>query len=299
VAVRKSRILNASTRTLVVGCTGMIGRHIVNELLLRGCQVHGVARFREARVQAILTDRGVITHSFDVARDNPAKLPDADVVFFACRDASRPDLAWAIGFTGLARLVERYAGRALLVNGASGEVYAQGDLPPQRETDLPEPKGAEALACFTREAFLSHVCAERRTPAIHLRYFHANDETHGLVPGMARAIAAGRSLGGTPEARVQVIAIEDLVRCTIEGVNEAAVPAKVVNICHPRVWTMRELAETVHRVLGRGRVVFDTESGGAEASRTGDASEMERLFGPPRVPLQVVVERAARAVPRD
>lgn len=291
------RCLEPSMRCMVIGCTGMIGRRLTDELLLHGCQVHGAARFHDAGKRAILKDRGVFTHAFDVTRDDPADLPDVDVVFFECWDPAHPELTWVTNFTGIARLAERYAGRALIVNGATGSVYAAGDLPPQRETDLPQPKGEYALARFAQEAFLNHVCSERRSPAIHLRRFHANDEARGWIPRIARKIAAGESLGPTPDARLQVIAVEDVVRYTVEAVEYATVPPNVVNICHPTIWTLRELAEAIHESLERGSVCFDVPHGGQDASLTGDTTKMLTLFDPPRIPLDVVIERAAQAVP--
>jgi len=142
----------------------MVGGRAVDELLQRKCQVHRVARFRDRDVRAKLQERGVSTHPFDVTKDDPASLPDVDVVFLECWDPTHPDLTWTTDFTGMARLADRYAGQALIVNGATGSVYAVGDLPPQKETDLPQPVGEYALARFAQEAFINHVCKERGSP---------------------------------------------------------------------------------------------------------------------------------------
>jgi len=70
----------------------------------------------------------------------------------------------------------------------------------------------------------------------------------------------------------------------------------MVNVCHPRIWTVRELAEAIHQQLGRGEVRFDVDRGGQEQSLTGDPSKMVQLFGPPQVPVGVVIGRAVKAV---
>ena len=59
---------------------------------------------------------------------------------------------------------------------------------------------------------------------------------------------------------------------------------------------LRELAEAIHRQLGRGEVRFDVDRGGAGQSLTGDPGKMVQLFGPPQVSLEVVISRAVKAV---
>ena len=76
----------------------------------------------------------------------------------------------------------------------------------------------------------------------------------------------------------------------------ARVLPEMVHVCHPRIWTIRELPEAVHQQLGRGEVRFDVDRGGAGQSLTGDPGKMVQFFGPPQVSLEVVIDRAVKAV---
>ena len=80
-AASRAIALTSSTRCLVLGCTGMVGRRVVDQLLERRCRVHGAARFGDSQARERLRRRGVQAHPFDVTRDNPTGLSDVDVVF--------------------------------------------------------------------------------------------------------------------------------------------------------------------------------------------------------------------------
>jgi nucleoside-diphosphate-sugar epimerase len=133
-------------------------------------------------------------------------------------------------------------------------------------------------------------------PAIHVRYAHANTAKRGKLRRMAETIARGESLGPNPDERTQVIALEDFVRVTRLALDKAAVPPSAVNCCHPRVWTMRELAQELHRRLGRGEVVFDREEGGVDDSVTADPARMVDWFGEPTVDMDEVLGRVVEDV---
>lgn len=103
----------------------------------------------------------------------------------------------------------------------------------------------------------------------------------------------GRSLGADPDARMQTIAYEDVVRVTRLAVEEVASPCRVVNVCHPRVWRRRRLARRIRDRLGRGEVVFDEREGGTARSFAGVTVRMQSLFGTPEIEVQQLIDRVA------
>ncbi len=244
---------------------------------------------------AELEEAGIETIVYEVLRDDPGTLPDVDVLFLEIWDPDRSDLYWEINFHGVGRVVERYAGSAAIVNGSTLNVYGEGPSPLVEEAGC-SPTTEYARSRYAQERLIDYFCRSRGSKAIHVRYAHANDAENGRIRKMAVAIAAGRSLGSTPDERIQVIAYEDFIRVTAQAVEHAANPPAVVNCCHPRVWTIRELAETIHARLGRGRVAFDRETGGKEASVYGDCSKMVELFGAPGIGLDELIGRVVEAM---
>src|SRR5699024_6495275 len=126
-----------------------------------------------------------------------------------------------------------------------------------------------------------------------IRYAHGNTAESGILRRLAETIVAEQSLGPNPDERMQVIGLEDFVRVTADAVNHLDSPPAVVNCCHPRVWTKRELAEALRAQLGKGKVIFDREIGGEEESVYASSKRMLDWFGEPQVPLETLLKQVA------
>ena len=281
-------------RALILGATGVVGGALARELAEQGIEVFGAARLSDPARAREIAGLGVELIRFDATSDDPATLPDADVVFLEIWDPTRPDLIWPINFYGVGRVVERYAGQAHFVNGSTISLYGERPDAPSEETPC-APTDEYGRSRYAQERLIDYFCQRSGSRGIHVRYAHANTATNGFIYRTARAILAGESLGQAPDSRHQMIGLEDFVRVTLAAVDRLACPPAIVNCCHPRVWTLRELAETLHQRLGRGRVVFDRESGGVETSVYADVSRMIEWFGEPRVAVEVLLERVANA----
>ncbi|MEA3336163.1 MAG: NAD(P)-dependent oxidoreductase [Chloroflexota bacterium] len=282
-------------RALVLGVTGRIGSVLAKSLVQDDWRVYGAARLHSENAHKHIAAEGITPIRFDVTQDDPAGLPDVDVVFLEIWDPGQPALMWDVNFFGVGRVVERYAGSADIVNGSTINVY--GDSPNlSSEETPPRPGNDYGRSRFAQEKLIDYFCWRGGKKGIHVRYAHANTEHAGLLRRMADTILAGKSLGPNPDARVQVITLEDAVRVTQAAVSRATCPPVAVNCCHPRVWTYRQLAETLQARLGRGEVIFDRESGGVEHSAYADVSRMLAWFGEPQVSLETMFERITQAV---
>lgn len=280
---------------MILGASGKVGRRLADRLLNDGWQVAGAARFSDADMEKSLRGRGIATIRYDVTRDDPCVLPSADAVFLEIWDPSRPELIWPINYFGVGKVVERYAGEADFVNGCTINVY--GDAPePSSESTPCRPTNDYGRSRYAQERLIDYFCHRSGSKAIHVRYAHANSPESGIVRRFAESIREGRSLGGDPDALIQVIGVEDFVRVTAEAVRRVANPPPAVNCCHPRIWTKRELAEAIAGKLGDGKVIFDADAGGRERSACATADRMLEWFGEPSVPLETVIERAVEAV---
>ncbi len=287
--------MSKNRHAVVLGATGMVGTPLCHELLAHGWEVTGACRFSRVEKRAALENAGVNCVEFDVLQDDPQSLPDADVLFLEIWDPATmstddTEYVWKMNYYGLGRVVERYAGVADIVNGCTINVYGDSSEAPSENTPC-RPTSAYGRSRYAQERLIDFFCWRGKTKGIHVRYAHANTAGKGVVFGMARAILNGDSLGPDPDARMQIIAIEDFVRVTREAASRLKYPPTAVNCCHPRVWTRRELAEEIHRKLGRGRVVFDRETGGLETSVYADVTRMLDWFGPPTITVDTVIDR--------
>lgn len=281
-------------RAFILGISGRVGQALARDLQERGWKVAGAARFSRPGQREVLGERGIETHRFDVTRDDPAELPAADVVFLEIWDPAKPDLIWPINYFGVGRVVERYAGEADFVNGCTINVY--GNSVEQPDEDFPcRPTNEYGRSRYCQERLIDYFCSRSSSRGIHVRYAHANTADGGVIRRFAEAILAGKSIGADPDARMQVIGLEDFARVTAEAVRYLGAPPPAVNCCHPRVWTKRELAEAIQNRLGRGRVVFEKDSGGEEQSAHARADRMIEWFGEPRVSLERLIDRVVEA----
>jgi len=285
------------TRCLVLGASGKVGMRLCERLRVQKCPVVGVARFSDPDTKAELESYGVQTIVFDVTEDDPASLPEVDLVFLEIWDPGRPELNWAINFFGVGKVVSRYQGQADFVNGSTCSLYGLQSDPPCHEQTMPRPRDDYSLARMAQEKLIDFKCMQSGSGAVHLRYAHANTEDSGVIRRVADSILAGESLG-QPEAEIQVIGMEDFVRCTLDAVPKVANPPIAINICHPHVWTMRELAERIHRELGQGEPVFDAPDP-AVKSAVWDPSLMLAELGPPQEDLDAVIDAVCRAALQD
>jgi nucleoside-diphosphate-sugar epimerase len=267
-----------------------------------GWRVCGCARFNDHDRRAQLEKLGVSLIRFDIENGDPAKLPDVDVVVLEVWD---PSMIGASGryletmnlnVRAVGRIVERYAGKADIINGSTVSLYGpRGDRQP-RETDPPRPHDDYALSRIAQEWLVNSLCERNGKRVVHLRYCHSNTVESGFIRRTAELVRDGISLGGTPDQRVQVISLGDFVRCTVAAIIERGRMPREVNIVHPRVWTHRELAEQLQAGMKRGSVMFDVEEGGQNQSIWGDPTLMLETFGQPQDDIDQLVTDVANAV---
>lgn len=279
-----------SKHAFILGISGKVGEALALYLKERDWNVSGAARFSDPGKKERLEAGGIEAIPFDVTRDDPANLPSADVVFLEIWDPAKPEQIWPINFYGVGKVVERYAGEADFVNGCTINVYGNDSSQPSEESPC-RPTNEYGRSRYSQERLTDFFCHRSGSRGIHVRYAHANTAGSGILRRFADSIAAGRSLGADPDGRLQVIGLEDFVRVTAEAAGRVENPPAVVNCCHPRVWTKRELAETIRDRLGRGRVLFDAPSGGEDQSAYARADRMLEWFGPPQVPLDQLIGR--------
>jgi UDP-glucose 4-epimerase len=172
-------------RSLVTGCAGFIGSHVVDALLKNGHEVIGIDCFTDYYPRAIKErniERALLDSHFTLLEQDIVRMdgyPEADYVFHLAAQAG-VRASWGKTFDvyvhnniqATQRLLEYYKGTGLkkFIYSSSSSVYGDARLPMSEETLLKpvSPYGVSKLAG-------EHLCylyyKNYKVPAISLRYF--------------------------------------------------------------------------------------------------------------------------------
>lgn len=286
---------------LVLGAGGKMGPSLARmaqralDGLGAGHRVIAVSRFSSPGVRASLDAQGVSTVAADLLDPAAlAALPDApNVVFMAGQKfGSEADAAgtWALNAELPALAVSRFP-EARTVVFSTGNVYpfSAANGPGPTEEDPVGPVGAYAESCVARERIFQHASRTRGTPVVILRLNYAIDLRYGVLVDIARRVRAGTPV---PLAMgyVNVIWQGDANARALRSLALATAPATVLNLTGPERLSVREAAEWFGRRLGRAPVFEGEEAPDALLS---DASRAARLFGPPEVGLELLLDWVA------
>jgi len=284
-------------RVMVVGGTGKIGKHLVPRLAGSGNEVHVIARFREPGQRESLKALGVTCYATDVARPDAFEgIPrDYEVVFHlaALKFGSEGDLEATveINVRAVGRAMEHFASTGAFLFASSGNVYADA-AEPSDEATPPRPPSIYAMSRLGGEWMVDYFSRRNSTPAVIQRIFYGYHEEFGVPTDIARQIRDGEPIDLTTEL-VNCIWLDDLLDAMLSSWRVASVPPKILNLTSPETYSVRQMAERLGELMGI-EPRFKGEPKGA--SLIGDATEMVRLLGKPKIPLEEGLRRVARSV---
>lgn len=262
-------------------------------------RVIGVARFSEPSVRERLESWGVETIACDLmdARQLEA-LPDAaNVVFMAARkfgSTGNEPLTWAVNTYLPGRVAERFR-HARIACFSTGNVYpltaAASGGPTER--DPVGPIGEYAQSCLGRERMFEHFSAMYGTRGTILRLNYAVELRYGVLAEIARKVAAGTPIDLTMGS-VNVIWQGDANAVALRSLRVSESPPRILNVTGAETVSVRSLAQRFAVLLNRGAPVFSrVESSHALLN---NAAQCHRLFGPPTVPLELMLTWVAHWV---
>ena len=284
-------------RVMVVGGTGKIGKHLVPRLVDLGNEVHAIARFRQPGQRERLEALGVRCFATDLTHPDAFEgIPrDYDVVFHlaALKFGSEADLEATveINVRAVGRAMEHFASTSAFLFASSGNVYADASEP-SAEAIPPRPPSIYAMTRLGGEWMVDYFSSRNSTPAVIQRIFYGYHEEFGVPTDIARQIRDGEPIDLTTD-RVNCIWLDDLLDAMIASWRVASVPPKILNLTSPETYSVRRIAEQLGELMGI-EPRFKGEPKGT--SLIGDASEMVRLLGGPKVPLEEGLRRVARSV---
>jgi nucleoside-diphosphate-sugar epimerase len=264
-------------------------------------RVIGVARFSAPGSESWLRDRGIETIRSDLLdTDALARLPEVPnvVSMFAMKFGATGQEArtWAMNAFLPGMVAERYR-RSRIVAFSTGNVYG---LEPvggggSRETDPPRPVGEYGMSCLGRERILEHQSRTLGIPMALIRLNYAVEMRYGVLVDLGRKVLAGEPID-LAMGHFNAIWQGDANAMTLRAFDHLASPPSVFNVTGPEVLAVRRVAERFGERFGRPVEFRGTEAPDALLS---DASQALRLFGPPRVDADRLIDLTADWLLRD
>ena len=287
---------------MVLGVGGKMGPTLARmaKRAAPGRRVIGVARFSQAGLRQELEGHGIECIEADLlSRGALAALPDApNIVFMAGRKFGSTGsewLTWAMNAHVPALVAERFA-RSRIVAFSTACVYpftstagdgAKEDVPPTA------PSGEYANSCVARERMFQHFSHEHQTPGRLLRLSYAIDMRYGVLHDVAQKVLRGEAID-LAMGHANIIWQGEANDWALRALAHCDTPTSALNISGPKV-SIRAVAQALGQRLGIEPVLSGKE---APTAWLVDCEEAFRLFGPPQVSLDQMLDWTADWVRR-
>ena len=122
-----------------------------------------------------------------------------------------------------------------------------------------------------------------------IRLNYAVEMRYGVLVDLAERVRDGQPIDLTVGS-FNVIWQRDANAMALQAFDHLATPPRVLNVAGPEILSVREVAETLGRLMGRTVQFVGQDSGVALLN---DASEAFRLFGRPTVSAESLIEWVA------
>jgi len=288
---------------VILGAGGKMGPTLA-QLAVRASDVSGnrrqivaVARFSDPGARLAIEAAGARCIRADLLDTDLNGLPDApNVIFMAGQKfGTTGDTArtWAVNALLPGLVVTRYRGARLVVF-STGNVYPFWPLESEgpTESDPVGPVGEYAQSALARERIFEYAGERHGTRSAILRINYAIEPRYGVLRDIADRVRRREPIS-LAMGRVNVIWQRDANAIALRALEYVAAPPFVINVTGRPALSVRSLAERFGARWGVDPVFRGAEEPSALLS---NASLMERVFGPPSVDVEAMVDRIVRWV---
>ena len=268
-------------------------------------RVIGVARFSDPALKAALEGHGVECIACDLLeREALQRLPNVadgvrNLVFMAGHKfgaAGNASLTWMMN-VGVPMMVAETFRDMRIVSFSTACVYPFVPVDgPGADEQVPAtpPPGDYANSCVGRERMFEYGSRSHGTPGRMVRLSYAIDMRYGVLYDVASTVFAGAPLDLTM-GHADVIWQGDANEQALRLLAHCTVPATPINVTGPRHTSIRWLAGEFGRRFGRTPLFSGQE---APTAWLEDTTRAQALFGPPRVPIDAMIDWVADWVRR-
>jgi nucleoside-diphosphate-sugar epimerase len=248
-------------------------------------RIIGVSRFSDERLRSTLETNGVETISCDLLKQQDLDaLPDApNIIYMAGMKfgaSGNEAMTWAMNTHLPAMVAQRYRS-SRIVAFSTGNVY--GLSPVSRggslETDQPAPVGEYAMSCLGRERIFEHFSRTLGTKVTLIRLNYACELRYGVLVDLAMRIREHQPID-LSMGHFNVIWQGDANAVALQSLGSCTSPPFILNLTGPETLSVRTVCQKLGQRLGEPVEFIGSEAPDALLS---DASQCQRLFGPPTV----------------
>ena len=301
--------------SVVTGGAGFIGSHLVDALLFDGCRVRIVDNFSTGRRALGVSGTEVLEGDVNDVADEAVR--GADVVYHLAalpsvpRSVEKPvesHRATAEGTLAILVAAEK-AGVRRVVYASSSSVYGDTHALPKREDMPPRPLSPYAAAKLSGELYARHWGSRTRLETVSLRFFNVygprqdpDSPYAAVIPIFSRCLLEGRPMpvNGDGGQTRDFTYVEDVVRGILSAGAAPGVSGRVYNLAGGRPVSVKEMAETLGRLLGvPARMEFRPPRPGDVRDSFADVGAARRDFGfEARVALEEGLRRTLEPLKR-
>jgi len=258
-------------------------------------RILGVSRFSSGG-EAVLSAHGIETVRCDLLSANDVRqLPDAaNIVFMTGKKfGSTGDEAttWAVNSYLPGLICERFP-HSRIVAFSTGNVYGLSPVARggSREEDQPCPVGEYAMSALGRERVFEYFSRALRIPTALVRLNYACDLRYGVLVDLANQVRSGQPID-LAMGYFNTIWQQDANAETLLAFEHAASPAFVLNVTGPELLRVRVVAQRLAQIMN---VPVRFQGSESETALLSNSDRAVRLFGPPQVDAEELIEAVAR-----